>query len=217
MKCIMTSCNNIDKEYAFDKVSKYVHEDMKIVCVPFASELHWQLNGDFKNYIEQHFKVFEKFGIKRKNIYIAKLSEGREKIIEKIESADIVFFSGGFMENFMFIIKVLRLEFFMKDYLGDKLIIGESAGTLIMLDSYAEVPFIEDDYRHYKRKDGLGYVNNLDVMVHYVKDNKYHKKNRALLEVINITTGKEVVCLTDNSLIIIDDDEIEFVGDYVKR
>ena len=84
MKCIMTSCNNIDKEYAFDKVSKYVHEDMKIVCVPFASELHWQLNGDFRNYIEQHFKVFEKFGIKRKNIYIAKLSEGREKIIEKI-------------------------------------------------------------------------------------------------------------------------------------
>ncbi len=217
MKCIMTSCNNIDREYAFDKVSKYINENMKVVCVPFASELHWQLNGDFKNYKDQHFRVFEKFGIKRKNISIAKLSEGREKIIEKIESADIVFFSGGFMENFMFLVKALRLEFFMKDYLNEKLIIGESAGTLVMLDSYAEVPFIEDDYRHYKRKDGLGYIDNLDIMVHYIKDNKYHKKNKALLEVINIATGKDVVCLTDNSLIIVDGDEIEFVGDYVKR
>jgi peptidase E len=213
----MTSCNNIDKDYAFDKVSKYINEDMKVACVPFASELHWQLNGDFKNYKEQHFRVFEKFGIKRKNIFIVKLSEGRESIIEKIDSADIVFFSGGYMENFMFIVKALRLEFFMKDYLVDKLIIGESAGTLVMLDSYAEVPFIEDDYKQYKRKDGLGYVNNLDIIVHYVKDNEHHKKNRALLEVVNVTMGKEVVCLTDNSLIIVNDDEIEFVGDYVKR
>ena len=92
MKCIMTSCNNIDKDYAFNKVSKYINEDMKVVCVPFASELHWQLNGDFKNYKEQHFRVFEKFGIKRKNICIAKLSEGREKIIEKIEIVLILIF-----------------------------------------------------------------------------------------------------------------------------
>lgn len=33
MKCIMTSCNNICEEYAFDKVSKYIDKDMKVVCL----------------------------------------------------------------------------------------------------------------------------------------------------------------------------------------
>ena len=143
MKCIMTSCNNIDQDYAFDKVSKYIKPDMKVVCVPFASELHWQLNGDDVPYKQQHFNVFKKFGIHEDNMTIAKLSEGRENIIMKIDEADIVFFSGGFMENFMFIIKTMRLEFFIKDLVkSDKLLMGESAGTLVMLDKYMEVPYI---------------------------------------------------------------------------
>ena len=214
MKCILMSCNNCDQEYAFEKVSKIIKPDMKVVCVPFASELHWQLNGDFTGYENSHFKVFKKFGIKEKDISVVKLSEDRETIITKIEEADVVFFSGGFMENFMFIIKSLRLTYFMKDLIRDKIIVGESAGTLVMLDNYAEIPHIEDDYKTYKRKAGLGYINNLDIIVHYDKENINHKKNFHMLNTVNLFTGKDVIALTDNSLIIIDGDEMNVIGDY---
>ena len=214
MKCIMMSCNNCDQEYAFEKVSEILKPNMKVVCVPFASELHWQLNGDFTSYENSHFKVFKNFGIKEENISVVKLSEYRETIINKIESADVVFFSGGFMENFMFIIKSLRLTYFMKDLIKTKIIMGESAGTLVMLDNYAEVSHIEDEYREYKRKTGLGYVNNLDIIVHYDKNNDKHENNFHMLNINNLFTGKDVIALTDNSLIIIDGDEIIMLGDY---
>ena len=213
MQCILMSCNNCNHDYAFEAVSKIIKPDMKVVCVPFASELHWQLNGDFTNYKNTHFKVFESFGIKEKDISIAKLSEGRDKIMDKIEKADIVYFSGGYMENFMFIIKVLKLERFMKELKNDKIFMGESAGTLVMLDNYAELPHIEDDYKTYKRKAGLGYITNLDIIVHYDKNNKKHRRNVHMLELLNTLTGKEVIALSDNSLIIINNDETIVFGD----
>ena len=211
MKAILMSCNNCNQEYAFEAVSQYIKPNMKIACVPFASDLNWQLQGDYTEYKEQHFKVFESFGVHKENITVIRLSDNRNKIMDEIIKSDVVFFSGGFMENFMFITSLLNLKGFFHFIKEHRLFIGESAGTLILLDKYMEVPYIEEAYRHYKYKNGLGLISGYNLMVHYNKNNIYHQKNKDVLKQMN--EGK-VIGLTDNSLMIFDNDVIQLIGDY---
>ena len=85
MKCILLSSHNYNDTLAFNHASNYIKPNMKVVCLPFASDRHWQINGDFTEYKEKHFSEFSKFGILEENIDIVRLSESRSKIIEKID------------------------------------------------------------------------------------------------------------------------------------
>lgn len=211
MKAILMSCNNCNHDYAFEKVSQYIKPNMKVICVPFASELHWQLQGDFTEYMNQHFSVFKSFGIPKENISIVRLTDDRNMIMDQIIDSDIIFFSGGFMENFMYITKMLNLKGFFQLLREHRLFIGESAGTLVMLNNYMEVPYIEDAYKHYVYQDGLGLLYGYNLMVHYNKDDVYHQKNKRVLEEMDV--GK-TIGLTDNSLLIVDNGETYLLGDY---
>lgn len=202
MKCILLSSHNYNDTLVFNHVSNYIKPNMKVVCLPFASDIHWQINGDFTEYKERHFSEFSKFGIHEENIDVVRLSESRSKIIEKIDNADIVFFSGGYMENAIFVIKSLRLKSYFNKIKEDKLFIGESAGTLILQDKYTEVPYIEDAYKKYKVKNGLGFVTGLNIIVHYDPNNIYHRKNKRIVKLMNRT--REVLALKEESMIIID-------------
>ena len=208
MKCILLSSHNYNDNLAFNHASNYIKPNMKVVCLPFASDIHWQINGDFTEYKERHFSEFSKFGMPEENIDIVRLSESRSKIIEKIDKADIVFFSGGYMENAMFVIKSLRLKSYFNKIKEDKLFIGESAGTLIMQDKYTEVPYIEDEYKNYKVKNGLGFITGLNIIVHYDPNNIHHRKNKRIVKLMD--RSREVLALKENSMIIIDDYNSEY-------
>jgi peptidase E len=208
------SCNNCNNGYAYDEVSNYIKPGMKVVCVPFASEIHWQINGDFTQYKNQHFQVFESFGVNEEDISVVRLSMKRREIIRMLKEADIVFFSGGYMENIMFVVKALRLHGIISRLKEHKLFIGESAGTLALLNEYMEVPYIEDDYRKYQMKKGLGLLYGYQIIVHYQMDNPKHQKNKEVLAMMDVGRQKKLICLTDNSLFIFDNGETKLLGEY---
>lgn len=212
MKAILMSCNNCDREYAFETVSKYIKPGMKVVCVPFASELNWQLKDDYDEYKERHFNVFKKFGVSEDNLDIVKLIDSKDDIIDKLVEADVVFFSGGYMENALFIIDYLDLKYVFEYVKEAKIIMGESAGTLIMLDEYMEVPYVEDAYKHYKKKRGLGYISKFNLIVHYDKNNPKHVENKEKLK--EMEKDKLVLCLSDESMLIIDGDKNHILGQW---
>lgn len=214
MRCILMSCNNCNNGYAYDEVSDYIKPGMKVVCIPFASEIHWQINGDFTQYKEQHFQVFESFGINEDDISIVRLSMKRREIIHMLKEADIIFFSGGYMENIMFVVKALRLHGVINRLKEHKLFMGESAGTLALLNEYMEVPYIEDDYRKYQTKKGLGILYGYQIIVHYQMDNPKHQKNKEVLAMMDVGRQKKLICLTDNSLFIFDNGETKLLGEY---
>lgn len=214
MRCILMSCNNCNNEYAYNEVSEYIKPGMKVLCVPFASEIHWQLNGDFTNYENQHFQVFESFGVNRNDISVIKLSMKRKEIIRKMKEADIIFFSGGYMENIMFVVKSLRLRGVINRLREHKLFMGESAGTLAALNEYMEVPYIEDDYKKYQMRKGLGILHGYQFIVHYNINNPKHQKNKDVLTMMDIGRKNKIICLTDNSLFIFDNGETKLLGDY---
>lgn len=214
MRCILMSCNNCNNSYAYDEVSNYIKPGVKVVCVPFASEIHWQINGDFTQYKNQHFQVFESFGVNEEDISVVRLSMKRREIIRMLKEADIVFFSGGYMENIMFVVKALRLHGIINRLKEHKLFIGESAGTLALLNEYMEVPYIEDDYRKYQMKKGLGLLYGYQLIVHYQMDNPKHQKNKEVLAMMDVGRQKKLICLTDNSLFIYDNGETKLLGEY---
>ena len=39
MRCIMLSNNNFDKDFARHKLVNIIEPNMKVVCIPFASDL----------------------------------------------------------------------------------------------------------------------------------------------------------------------------------
>lgn len=203
MRCILLSSHNYDiNKISFSHAANYIKPDMKVVCLPFASDIHWQINGDFTEYKEKHFSVFSKFGIPEENIKIVRISESRSKIISMIDEADIVFFSGGYMENAMFVIKSLRLKSYFNKIKEDKLFIGESAGALILQDKYTEIPYIEDAYKRYKVRSGLGFITGLNIIVHYDPNNVHHRKNKRVVELMD--RSREVTVLEEESMLIIE-------------
>jgi peptidase E len=211
MRAILMSCNNCNEDYAYSEVSKYIQPGMKVLCVPFASELHWQLQGDYTEYKERHFNVFKSFGISEEDIDVAKITDRKDDLIDKFVESDIIFFSGGFMENIMYLIKTLDLGIIMDFIKYTKLIMGESAGALVLQDKYIEVPYIEDAYTEYREKDGLGFISCYNLIVHYGKYNGKHHENKEYIKNLN---NKITVCLTDKSLIVYDNGYATILGDY---
>ena len=211
MKAILMSCNNCNEEYAYDAVKEYIKPDMKVLCVPFASELNWQLKDDRDEYMMRHYNVFKSFGVPEENIAMASIKDKRSVLIEKFTEADIVFFSGGYMENLLYLIHTLNLKFIMTYIKHTKLIMGESAGALALLDEYVEVPFIEDAYKDYVIRKGLDFIDSYNIIVHYREWDRNHHVNREIVSTIN---EKPTVCLTDKALMIVDEKEVKFVGDY---
>ena len=136
MKCILMSCMVLDQEYVMAEVSKIIKPNMKVVCIPFASDLQWLLNGKLDEYKERHFRPFEKYGIKEKNFYIANVNDKCRLLKRKIREADIVYFSGGYMENIMYHLENKYLIRFLNMVKDSKIFIGESAGTLVLEDKY---------------------------------------------------------------------------------
>ena len=213
MKCILMSCMNIDNDMVKAEVGKIINPNMKVVCIPFASDLQWLLNGDKNEYFKRHYTPFAEYGIKKYNFYIANIRDDYKYLKKKIRKADIVYFSGGYMENLMYHLKNKYLVRYLKNLRDEKIFIGESAGALVLQDMYIELPHIEDHYKVYKKECGVGIVNNLEVMVHYNPNDERHRYN---LDAVKSMTKKEVVALTDSAMIIADDNKTIILGETYK-
>lgn len=217
MKCLLLSINNIDEDYIFESMKDIIKPEMKVLCIPFASDLNWIINNEktelvkYGNFWTQHYNPFKKYGISEENFYIAKLRDNEYDIKNKILESDIIYFSGGYMEKAMKILHHYNLIDYILTYADSKIFIGESAGALIMQDQYTEVPFIESAYKRYHKEKGMGLINIMNIIVHYDRNNKKHKLNSMILKIIS--GNKKVICLTNNGGILIDGDEIKYLGE----
>ena len=214
MRAIIMSCNNCNKDYAFDTIKTIIRPNMKVACIPFASDLQWQLRGDYTDYINQHYSTFASFGISKNNFKVVKPTLCINDMKKIIKESDIIYFSGGFMENIMFILEALDIKDFVCSFKEEKIFMGESAGALVMEDIYTSIPNIEDNYKKYRKEKGLGIIKDFDIIVHFDKNNKKHWKNKKVLELMD-KHEKDIICLTDEALVIIEDDKIYPLGDYI--
>lgn len=219
MNCILLSINNFDSDCNLFPIKYYVKDiidyTMNVVHIPFACDINWLLNPnpkEFQDFVDSHYRPFSSFGIPKDQYTVIDVNDGYKKNKEILDNADIIYFSGGFMENIKELLIYSNLWKIIQSYRDDKIFIGESAGALILLDEYMEVPYIEDNYSEYKIVDGLGIVSNINLHVHYDNNNKNHIVNKNILKKIGY--DKLNVCLTNNAGLIIKDNETIILGEY---
>lgn len=215
MKCILTSTANFHHDFAYNVVKDIIKPNMKVICLPFASEIPWQLHGDMTDFVEKHYEPFERFGIKESDFYTVRMTDNIDYIKGVIQSADIIYFSGGFMENITYVLNLLGIKDFITQFRDEKIFIGESAGSLILQDEYMETPNIEDHYKHYRRMEGLGIVKGYELLVHYDKNNSGHVTNFKVISAMN-RHSKIVLGISDGGALVINGNRIFYLGDCTK-
>ena len=168
---ILFDCPNID-DFA-DELSPYFSAEDHVAVLAFSfyddyvyDDKSWQLvyGKDVGNGYFEVVDAFEKFGVPRENIsFINYFTDTKESARQKIENADVIYFTGGLPDRMMDRIKEFELEDTLKAF--DGTVIGYSAGAVIQLKEYHLYP--DGDYNDYAYYEGLGCIDSLYLEVHY--------------------------------------------------
>ena len=104
------------------------------------------------------------FGVKEENVvFINYFTDTKESARQKIEWANVVYFTGGLPDRMMDRIIDFDLVEPLKKF--DGVVVGYSAGAVIQLAEYHLYP--DGDYTDYAYYTGLGYIDHFYLEVHY--------------------------------------------------
>ena len=150
----------------FSQVGNLIKEEIenkKVVFIPTAS-----INEGYTGYVGSARKLFKKMGANLTEIDISK--EDFKTIEAVFEETDIIYFTGG---NSFFLIDQLRKtgvdKLLKKELKKGKLMIGESAGSVICAPSISYIEIMDEKQEDYSQIDDNG-LNLIDfyVLPHYL-------------------------------------------------
>lgn len=150
----------------FSRVGNLIKEEIenkKVVFIPTAS-----INEGYTGYVGSARKLFKKMGANLTEIDISK--EDFKTIEAVFEETDIIYFTGG---NSFFLIDQLRKtgvdKLLKKELKKGKLMIGESAGSVICAPSISYIEIMDEKPEDYSQIDDNG-LNLIDfyVLPHYL-------------------------------------------------
>lgn len=206
----------INASYLYDDLKNYILPNYSVAVVAFSfrdrevkNSKDWNLlyskeNGIYYNGIVSGFTAY---GISENNItFVNYFEDTKESAKQKAEKADILYFTGGRPDRMMDRIKEFDLVDVLKKHNG--IIMGYSAGAVIQLSEYHISP--DKDYKEFQYYDGLGYLNDFYLEVHY-KNTKV--QNKAIQRVL-AERGKTVYATAFMSgAVIVDNGNVKLLGD----
>ena len=196
----------LEDEVCYEGVKNIIKPFSRVVCIPFAcspkflfekSDKEFSYGGDF---YKQHYRHFEQYDVS--DFYIINPSDPIGFIEWKIDHCDIIYLSGGSMKVLKFMLQSFGLWDILRK-IEDKVIIGESAGSLMLQKTY--VVFAENGLPNYYK--GLDLVDT-DILVHYEKDNTTHTSNFNTMKIFD-----DVYALPNNGGLIIEENKVTKVGE----
>lgn len=206
----------INASYLYDDLKNYILPNYSVAVVAFSfrdrevkNSKDWNLlyskeNGIYYNGIVSGFTAY---GISENNItFVNYFEDTKESAKQKAEKADILYFTGGRPDRMMDRIKEFDLVYVLKKHNG--IIMGYSAGAVIQLSEYHISP--DKDYKEFQYYDGLGYLNDFYLEVHY-ENTKV--QNKAIQRVL-AERGKTVYATAFMSgAVIVDNGNVKLLGD----
>lgn len=207
---------DINAPWLYDDLKKYILPNYSVAVVAFSfrdSEVNnsadWNLlySKESGIYYKGIVGGFTAYGISENNItFVNYFEDTKEAAKQKVERADILYFTGGRPDRMMDRIKELDLVDVLRKH--NRIVMGYSAGAVIQLSEYHLSP--DKDYKEFQYYDGLGYLNDFYLEVHY-KNTKVQNKaiHRVLAE-----RGKTVYATAFMSgAVIVDNDKVKLFGD----
>lgn len=209
----------IDRPYLYDCLKNYIKPDFSVAVVAFSfrdrevkSLSDW--NRLYGKKLLKKGKYYDgivggllSYGISEKNItFLNYFTDTKESAAEKIKQADIIYFTGGSPDRMAERIKEFDLTDVLKNHSG--IIMGYSAGAVIQLSEYHLSP--DDDYDEFNYYEGIGYLDNFYLEVHYENT---EAQNTAIKRVLD-ERGKTVYALSLGAgAIVVDNGKVKLLGD----
>jgi peptidase E len=169
-----------------NELSEYFHAGDKVAVVAFSfydnyvhdAESWERVFGYGGNCYFETVDGLAPFGIKPEDIsFINYFTDTKESARQKIEAADIIYFTGGLPDRMMDRIREFDLVDTLQAFNG--IVFGYSAGAVIQLKEYHLYP--DGDYKDYGYYTGLGYLDDLYLEVHYEYKSEQDESIRRVL------------------------------------
>ncbi len=206
----------INVPWLYDDLKKYILPDYSVAVMAFSfrdsevknskdwDSLYSKENGIYYNGIVSGFTAY---GISENNItFVNYFEDTKESAKQKIETADILYFTGGRPDRMMDRIKEFDLVDILRKH--NRIVMGYSAGAVIQLSEYHLSP--DKDYKEFQYYDGLGYLDDFYLEVHY--ENR-KVQNKAIHRVLS-ERGKTVYATAFMAgAVIVDNGNVKLLGD----
>lgn len=211
---ILLNINNFSEPWAYDELSEIIKPNMKVLIVPWSYHEDFITNAaDFDREFgkggpqyEEIAREFMNYGIKRRNIRVLHYyKDSRRMMRMKFFFADIVFFTGGYPDKFLYRIDKKNIRPFIEKFKG--IYMGTSAGAMIQFDHYHVTP--EEEGQDYDYQDGLGLLSGFDIEVHYEEDFPHIASLLIDLQLHDTP----IFALPNTGGMIVEDDDYMLLGD----
>ena len=208
---------DIQAGWLYPALERYIRPSMRVCIAAFSFRKNRVQNADdwaalYASggvYYEGIAESFAAYGIGREQIeVISYFEDTKESAREKVKRADILYFPGGLPDKMMERIREFELTEAMRAH--DGIVMGYSAGALIQLKEYHLSP--DKDYPQFGYYEGLGYLDDFYVEVHYENT----AVQREAIDRVLRERKKLVYGLPDDGAIIVDGGRIETVGPVKK-
>lgn len=210
---ILFDCPNIDDFY--EDLKGYFSSRTRVAVVAFSfyddyvkdaeswEKVYGKENG--RCYYET-VDSFRPFGVPEENItFINYFSDSKETAAQKIEEADVIYFTGGLPDRMMDRIEEFDLVDVILRHKG--IVMGYSAGAVIQLAEYHLSP--DSDYPSFGYYKGLPFLSGFFMEVHY--ENK-DCQNVSLRRVAEERKLPIYVLHTAGGGIVVDNGAIKTIG-----
>ena len=207
---------DMDAPWLYDELKRYIRPDHSVAVVAFSfrdsqakslSDWNALYDKDLGKYYNGIVGGFAAYGIPEEHIaFVNYFADTKETAAQKIKQADIVYFPGGLPDRMMDRIKEFDLYDALMQHKG--IVMGFSAGAVIQLAEYHLSP--DDDYPEFRYYEGLPYLRDFYVEVHYEGTAVQEEAiQRVLAE-----RGKTVYATTDQvGAILVDNGNVKLLGD----
>lgn len=207
---------DIDASWIYNELKNYIKPNHSVAVMAFSfrdsqvktlldwNALYSKENGRYYGGIVGGITAY---GIPEENIsFINYSTDTRESAAQKIKIADIIYFLGGLPDRMMDRIREFDLYDVLMAHNG--ILMGYSAGAVIQLAEYHLSP--DDDYPEFKYFEGLPYLNDFYMEVHYEGTEVQDEAIRRVLS----ERGKTVYATAVRSgAILVDNGNIKLIGD----
>ena len=209
---ILFDCPNV-QDFA-NELSGYFKSGDKVAVVAFSfyddyvyDAQSWErVYGEGGNCYYETVDGLAPFGITSDDItFINYFTDTSESARRKIESADVIYFTGGLPDRMMERIREFELQDVLTAHNG--VIMGYSAGAVIQLREYHLYP--DGDYSDFGYYEGLGYLDGFGLEVHYEFKPEQNESIRRVLAERGLTT---YVTHTAKGGIVVDNGRIMVIG-----
>ena len=212
MKLVLASQGFMTKEIV-DSVVNLVNKPKDEIKISIINEAYVGLEEDK----DKHWLIKE-LGLIEKNFkgiidFVNLRAYGIEEIEKRLKDTDIIYIVGGKQFILAKLFKEIGFDNLLKKLAKDKVIMGTSAGSIVLGKTVDSNEYYLDRYKINKKDievNNLGFVD-FNIIPHYLRADRLKYNEEYYKRILKDNTFK-MYAINDNQAIIYNEGQLEFIG-----